>query len=104
MTRLPYGGYKVKVAPSSIEGLGLFATADISPDEVIAPGRIDGMRTIAGRYTNHAKNPNARAVKRPGGNIDLVAVNAIRGCMGGLDGEEITVDYRQVVAENGKEV
>ena len=103
MTELPCGGYKVKVASSLIEGKGLFATADISPGETVAPMRIGGKRTIAGRYANHSKTPNAKAVKRAGGDIDLVAASAIGGCRGGFDGEEITVDYRQVIAENKKE-
>ncbi len=103
MTGLPFGGYKVKVSASPIEGKGLFATADIAIGEVIAPARIGGKRTIAGRYANHAKTPNAKAVKLPSGDIDFIALTTICGCRGGADGDEITVDYRQVVAENRKE-
>lgn len=107
MIDLPYGGYKIKVADSKIEGKGLFATADFEPGEGIAPSRISGKRTIAGRYANHSVNPNARMMRfLDTGDICLVAIKKISGCHGGLDGEEITVDYRKSVEltlEIGKE-
>lgn len=99
-TAFPLGSYKVKVARSPIEGYGLFATADIGAGERIAPARIGGLRTPAGRYTNHAMAPNARMeMAGPGGDVHLVALAPIAGCHGGTDGEEITIDYRQSVAE-----
>ena len=55
----PLGNYKVMVAPSKIDGKGVFATGNINANEIIAPARIAGKRTPAGRYTNHSKNPNA---------------------------------------------
>jgi SET domain-containing protein len=75
----------------------LIATATIETGEVIMPARIDGKRTPAGRYTNHAKDPTAIMIERLNGNIDLVALRDIRGCSGGDDGEEITIDYRQAL-------
>ena len=98
MMELPGGGYKVKVGPSRIEGQGLFATADIQLGESIAPARLFGKRTIAGRYTNHSASPNAQMVRAGGGDIYLVATKQINGCRGGQDGEEITIDYRQALA------
>ena len=92
----PLGSYKVAVMPSQIEGRGLFAMAGIEAGECIAPARINGMRTPAGRFTNHSVNPNARMVMR-GADIDLVALRAIRGCRGGQLGEEITIDYREAL-------
>lgn len=92
----PVGSYKVKVAPSAIHGKGLFATAGIAPGEPIAPARIGGKRTPAGRYTNHSSQPNAR-MEAFGDDVVLVATQPISGCKGGQDGEEITVDYRQAV-------
>lgn len=89
----PYGGFKVQVAPSRIEGKGLFATAVIEPGEIIAPARIGGLRTPAGRYTNHAREPNA-VMEWLGENIVLVATRPIRGMAGGQLGDEITIDYR----------
>lgn len=98
MTELPMGSYKIRVAPSPIEGFGLFATADIAEGERIAPARIQGKRTIAGRYTNHSASPNARMVRGADCEIDLVAIKPIPGSAGGFDGEEITVNYRESIA------
>lgn len=95
--QLPFGHYKIKTGRSKIQGTGLMATADIAENEVIAPARINGYRTIAGRFTNHAKEPNAEMRVNRQGDIDLVAIKPIKGCRGGLDGEEITVDYRQAL-------
>lgn len=96
----PPGDYKVRLAQSPIEGRGLFATADIAAGEIIAPARIAGMRTPAGRYTNHAKQPNARMkLVNTAGDMALIATAPIAGCRGGANGDEITVDYRQCVAE-----
>jgi hypothetical protein len=91
----PVGSYKVMVGPSPIEGKGLFATAAIAEGEMIAPGRLDGMRTPAGRYTNHSKRPNAVAALADNGDIHLFATCDIVGCKGGDLGDEITLDYRQ---------
>jgi hypothetical protein len=93
----PQGSYKVKIGPSGIEGRGLIATSDIDANEIICPARIGGLRTPAGRYTNHAKTPNAMALPI-GEDIYLVALRPISGCRGGEDGEEITVNYRESVA------
>lgn len=95
VTELPFGGYKIKIGDSKIQGKGLFATADIIPGEIIAPARIDGKRTIAGRYTNHSAKPNAKMVRGLNNEIDLVAISYISGCKGGQDGDEITIDYRE---------
>jgi hypothetical protein len=93
-TAFPHGGYKVKVGPSAIEGKGLFATADIEPGEFIAPARVLGKRTPAGRFTNHSLTPNAEMQRGIGSDINLIALSPISGCHGGQDGEEITINYR----------
>lgn len=93
----PDGEYKVKIGKSYIEGKGLLATANIEEGEFICPARIGSCRTPAGQYTNHSGNPNAMAVI-VGKSIYWIALRDIQGCLGGLDGEEITVDYRQVHA------
>jgi hypothetical protein len=98
MTGLPFGGYKIVTGASVIHGTGLFATSRIQAGEIIAPARIDGKRTIAGRYTNHSVTPNAIMVMRPDGDIDLVAISAISGCHGGENGQEITINYRQALS------
>jgi hypothetical protein len=95
---LPHGGYKMMVAPSKIEGKGVFATSNIDAGETIAPARIAKKRTPAGRFTNHSKNPNAKMVLLDNDDINLVAVTPIIGCKGGNLGEEITIDYRQALS------
>ncbi|WP_208630870.1 SET domain-containing protein-lysine N-methyltransferase [Ralstonia insidiosa] len=97
----PHGAWRVKTGTSSIEGTGLFATAPISSGELIAPARINGLRTPAGRYTNHSKEPNAEMVMLANGDVELKALRDIEGCRGGKDGEEITIDYRQALALSG---
>ena len=92
----PAGTYAVMVADSDINGKGLFATANFKPGDVIAPARLEMMRTPAGRYTNHALNPNAE-FQLFGDNVYLVAKREIAGMRGGYHGEEITVDYREVL-------
>lgn len=92
---------KFTVRESAIEGKGVFLSAPAEQDEVIAPARIDGMRTPAGRYTNHSKIPNSNFVKDERGDIWLVANQRIAGCSGGSQGDEVTVDYRQALALSG---
>ena len=94
---MPFGNYKMMVANSRIDGKGVFATGNIEEKEIIAPARINDKRTPVGRFTNHSKNPNAIMVLLDNNNIDLVAKKAIKGCQGGNLGEEITIDYRQVL-------
>lgn len=88
---------KFKVSPSPIEGIGIFATADILCGENIGSARIDGMRTQLGRYTNHAKQPNSEMRFLDNGDINLVAIENINGCSGGFNGDEITCDYRHSI-------
>lgn len=92
---------KLTVRDSTIEGKGVFLSAPADQNEIIAPARINGMRTPAGRYTNHSKNPNAKFIKDENDDIWLVAVRRISGCNGGSQGEEVTVDYRQALALSG---
>lgn len=94
---MPHGSWPVMVADSPIDGKGLFATAPIAAGTPICPGRVSGKRTPAGRYTNHSATPNASAVLLPNGDVDLIAVRDIAGCRGGQPGDEITLDYRQVL-------
>jgi SET domain-containing protein len=94
----PAGTYKVKVAPSRLHGEGLIATDDIAAGELICAARIGDQRTPAGRFLNHARDPNARMVKQAQV-IMLVAVRDIKGCRGGFAGEELTVNYRRAYAE-----
>jgi len=99
----PYGDYRVQVKDSRIEGKGLFATASFEEGDAIAPARIDGMRTPAGRYINHSKKPNAFFVIDEQNNVFAVAGRNIIGYRGGIIGEEITVDYRQAIRLSEKD-
>lgn len=94
---MPYGNYKMMITDSKIDGKGVIAVGNLEAGEVVGPARIGGKRTPIGRYTNHAKRPNAVMVLKDNGDIDLVASTYIQGCKGGNLGEEITVDYRQVL-------
>lgn len=95
---MPLGSYKFQLATSKIQGKGVFATADLLKDEVVGAARLNGFRTPLGRFTNHAKNPNARMVKEENGDIFLVMNKAISGCRGGNLGDEITINYRQALS------
>lgn len=85
-THTQYDG--VMVATSPIEGKGLFGST-FKAGEVIMPARVNGLRTISGRYTNHDIHPNAVMVAN-GGDVDLVALRDIKN-------EEITIDYRSSI-------
>jgi hypothetical protein len=98
---MPDGWPKVTVRPSPIEGRGVFLSAPAEAGEVIGPARIGDKRTPLGRYTNHARVPNAAFVRAGNGDILLVALRRINGCVGGDAGEEVTVDYRQALALHG---
>lgn len=97
---MPNGWPKFTVRASAIEGRGVFVSAPVTTGEVIAPARIGDKRTPAGRFTNHSPKPNAAFARASDGTFLLVALRPIRGCVGGDQGEEVTVDYRQALAVN----
>lgn len=86
-------GFDVELRDSPLDGKGLFALREFARGELICPGRIDGKRTPAGRFTNHSAEPNAEPVK-DGDDINAVALRVIR------QGEEILVDYRDSMLVN----
>ena len=89
---------RTRVADSPIHGQGLFVMSPIQAGELICPARIGGMRSQAGRFTNHSVNPNAEMVLTPTGDVNLVAIKFIPGCRGGGLGTEVTIDYRSALA------
>jgi len=99
---IPAGDYKFLISNSNIEGKGVFASASIDPGEIIGPANVDGKRTPLGRYCNHSMQPNAKMI-RIGNDIFLAAISEIPGCRGGLNGEEITTDYRKNLKLIGRE-
>lgn len=91
----------VTIRQSPIEGHGVFLSSPVREGDLIGPARIFGLRTPIGRYTNHSKTPNAVFVKSDDGDIFLIASKNISGCIGGGQGEEVTVDYRQALSLSG---
>ena len=84
----------LEIRKSTIQGVGLFAKLRFKPGEIIAPALLRGLKTEAGRYTNHAARPNARMVVHDQNNVDLVATRVI-------EDDEIVVDYRHVLRARG---
>jgi hypothetical protein len=83
----------VELKPSSIHGLGLFATKDFEAGKTVCPGRLDGKRTPGGRFINHSSNGNIRP-ELVGDNIFAVASRKINA------GDELLVDYRASMRVN----
>ena len=96
----PDGSYSICAGSSPIQGKGMFATAVIKQNSIIAPMRLGMCRTPAGYLINHSKTPNAVALVNDMGDMFLVAMRDISGMFGGELGEEITLDYRQVMQVN----
>lgn len=86
-SELPTQYDAVELRPSSIHGVGIHATRDIEAGEVLGPMRVGDNRTILGRHTNHSPLPNCYM------NKDLLLVSLV----GVPAGEELSVDYRQVL-------
>jgi len=86
----------LEVRKSTIQGVGLFARRLFRAGEVIAPAFFKGLKTEAGRYTNHAAKPNAKMIVHDENNIDLVATRDIQD-------EEITTDYRETLRARGQQ-
>jgi quercetin dioxygenase-like cupin family protein len=81
----------VDVRESSVEGLGLFSTRDFAENEIICPATISDKRSLAGRYSNHAVNPNC-VMAYVDGTLMLTAARNIEL------GEELTTDYGATLA------
>ena len=86
-------GFSVELKPSSIHGLGLFATKDFDAGETVCPGRLDGKRTPGGRFINHSSKNNIRP-ELIENNIFAVASRKINA------GDELLVDYRASMRVN----
>lgn len=93
----------IVIRPSAIEGKGVFTSVRVRPGEIIAPARIAGKRTHAGRYANHSKRPNAKFSVNEVGDALLVATETIAPyCSETVPGDEIVVDYRQALSLVGR--
>jgi len=80
----------VYVADSKIEGKGLFSYRNFEAGDTVCLARENGKRTIAGRYTNHAIQPNAE-IAFIDGEWQLRALAPV------FVGEEFTISYRDVL-------
>jgi hypothetical protein len=92
---------RVSIRKSPIQGKGLFLSSSAESGELIAPSRIGANRTIAGRYVNHSARPNCEYVVI-GENIWLKSIKPVNGCMGGRNGDELTVNYLQALKVAGR--
>lgn len=95
---LPRGfetAFAIKNSP--IHGLGLYSYCPFSANEYLIPYRIMGKLTVAGRYINHSAQPNAAIKKFTDDEIAIMALTDIIGADGSGLGEEITIDYREVI-------
>lgn len=98
----PDAGANAIVRRSAIEGRGVFVQVPANPGDILAPARIAGKRTFAGRFANHSRTPNAQFVER-NGDAYLVATAPIAPfCSETVPGDEVTVDYRQAVSLAGR--
>lgn len=79
------------LAPSKLEGLGVFAKRNFQSQEIIGQVLDGQLRTQLGRYTNHSLNSNVE-FKICDNLTYAIACKAIN------KDEEITVNYRQVHA------
>lgn len=93
LEQLPFGIYKVAVFPNPQAQMTVYASAFISQGEVIAPLRINGQRTLIGRYLQHSSTPNAEIKQSTNGDLCIVAKQNIDGMFGGIIGEEVCIDY-----------
>ena len=78
----------VTLAPSMIDGTGLYATRNFDLGDIVGPARTsEGGRTIMGRYSNHSANPNAIMEMGDDGSVWMVATRKINA------GDEVTTHY-----------
>lgn len=84
---------KIRLAPSPVHGVGTFADADFAPGSIVSLAQVNGLRTEAGRFTNHHPDPNVLMV-RLDGDLVLMALRHVR------TGEELFLDYRQAFYES----
>lgn len=88
-------GATALVRPSAIHGMGVFVPATVEAFHTVGCAVSEGVRSALGRYLNHSATPNAILVRRPEGDVDIVALTQIRGPQGGQLGDEVTIDYEQ---------
>lgn len=79
-------GLELKDSP--IDGTGMFTKRAFGQEAHVCIGRLNGMRTQAGRYVNHSAKPNCAMRWVNGGDVGLFAIKEL------APGDELTCDYR----------
>jgi hypothetical protein len=85
----------VCIEKSAIEGLGVFASAPYAEGDIIGTYISTHGKTKLAAHVNHAKQPNCRLEQTSDGCI-LVADRPINGKIGGMHGEELTLNYSTI--------
>ena len=81
---------KVEQGDSEIEGEGMFASEYIEEGEAIGLASINKThKTLLGRYTNHAEDPNCIFMLLLNDDYIMIALKNINA------GEELTIDYSE---------
>jgi len=89
---VPRGFDDFHIKDSPIHGLGVFASDHLLAGCNVGPARIGINRTPLGRYTNHSASPNCVMLKADNTtDMFLMTQQSIKM------GDELTVDYRQVM-------
>ena len=88
------GQDKVVIRESAISGKGCYSLVAMGTGDTIAVASVGLSGTPAGRYTNHSPEPNAECTKI-GKTTYFIALRPVAA------GEEITVNYRQVLGAVG---
>lgn len=92
---LPDGYEHIQVRPSDLSGNGLFTSTKILKGEMICPVKDGPQRTVAGRFSNHALHANSRSGVEAGQYY-------VYACRDIQAGEEITMNYREILNFRGK--
>jgi len=96
------GTRTVVVRKSPIHGKGIFSSYPIEAYQIIGPAVVNGKKTPFSVYVNHSKSPNCFFVKDETGNVFLMSNKQVKGSVSCDDGEELTVDYVQVIQSHKK--
>lgn len=88
---MPEGYEHLEVRASEISGNGMYSQLNHIAGEFIAPVRVGGMRTTAGRFVNHSPMPNCFFSRSDDGDLFLFASKMIN------KGSELTIDYREAL-------
>jgi hypothetical protein len=92
LVQMPEGHDHFYVSDSLLQGQGFFSSTKLLAGSLVCPARLEGLRTPAGRYINHAVNANSRMRITAEG----VYVEALRDIEAH---EEITINYRRLLSD-----